>query len=490
MIDPDRISQSLTDQTRGSLPAGLGAGGLAARHQRRVRRRRAAGATAVVAALAGGAFVLPDRGADEPTIAETVAETPQPPTTEDPIKVEEAAEGAEAQDEALADGEVTEAEYEEAVAEFRACTERVDEAECYDFHLVEIDDLLAQNGGAAAPTTPDTEAIETILVPGGAYEVTSVMTFRVEPDPRLIALATTEFGASGPLLRISLDYGQVIDAPDGITEFDTPGQATVFITRIDGVDIAVEGIGVDSAIIEAVAQQITVVDGMVVAPAEWPAGFTRIADDAGAVVQELITTVGPTDLSVIATNGATLHAQDAIAGTRARTVTERVTEIGLVTDSVTFIANGDRLYLVYTDAGGSDAAVGALEPVGVDQLRAELGLGDRAATYDAWFAATPLPPDHDLATLRDGLTIDVGIEGVGAHASFQCAWIERWVSTGDPADLEPLALRDTWPTAEYLAALPEGERAVFDIAELLDGSGTTEAERAVDPAAQICQRVG
>ena len=498
MIDPERIGGSLADQTRGSLPAGLGADGLAARHQRRVRRRRAAGGLAALAIVAGGAFVLPSGSADgdDETVTETQTETETETddrpttTTEDPVKVEEAAAGAEAQSAAIADGEVSEAEYEEAIAEYRACSERVDEADCYEFHVAVIDDVIREAGVSATNGSAAAEAVESILVPGGEFSVTAVSTLQVTPDPRLIALATTEFGASGPLLRVSLDYSQVVDAPDGVAEIDTPGQAIVYVNRIDGIDVAVEGIGVDAATVEAVAAELTVVDGMVAAPESWPEGFAAIEADQGPVTQELIVTDGPADISIIATDGSTRYAQDAIAGTRARSSSERATEIGLVTDTITFIANGHRLYLIYTTPESSDLAVASLQPVEVDQLRLELDLPDRAATYDEWISSTPLPEGHSLDDLRDGLTIDLLVEGPAAHSRFQCAWIERWVETGDPADLAPLDGRDAWPTAEFVAGLPEGEQLLFDIAQLLLGEGETSEERAADPAAQICQRVG
>lgn len=495
MIDPERIGESFADQTQGSLPTGLGADGLAARHQRRVRRRRAVGGVAALAIVAGGAFVLPNDSADDEAVTETAAATETDdvttPTTEDPVKVEEAEAGAEAQSAALADGEVSEAEYEEAITEFRACTERLDEADCYDFHVSEIDDLIREAGVSASNgSSSTTETVESILVPGGEFSVTSVNTLQVEPDPRLIALATTEFGASGPLLRVSLDYGQVIDSPDGVTALETPGQAIVYVNRIEGIDVAVEGIGVDAATVEAVAAGIVVTDGMVAAPETWPEGFTAIAPDLGLVTQELVVAEGPAELSIIATDGSTRYAQDAIAGTRARSASERRTEIGLVTDTITFIANGHRLYLIYTTPENSDLAVTALEPIEVDQLRTELDLPDRAATYAEWLASTPLPDDHGLEELSEGLTIDVGLEGPTAHSRFQCAWIERWVDTGDPTDLAPLDGRDAWPTAEFVAALPDGEQLLYDVAQLLLGDGETFEERATDPAAQICRRIG
>ena len=120
--------------------------------------------------------------------------------------------------------------------------------------------------------------------------------------------------------------------------------------------------------------------------------------------QELIVADGPVELSVIATDGSTRFAQDALAGARARSATERVTEVGLVTDSVTFVAHGSRLYLIYVDPGSSDLAVGSLEPVEVGQLRDDLGLVDRAAVWDEWLAATPLPDGHGFESLRAGIT--------------------------------------------------------------------------------------
>lgn len=495
MTDPERIGESFADQTTGPLPAGLGADGLVVRHRRRVRRRRVAGGVAGVVVIAVGVVALPRDDADaDPDTAETVAETvtvdDATTTTADPVKVEEQTAGTEAQDEVLADGEVTEAEYEEAVAEYRACVERVDEADCYDYHLDRIDEAL---GSAGVPrptvTAPQTEAVDSILIPGGAWTVTAVSTHLVTGDDGLIALATTDDGPYGALLRVSRDYGQPIETPDGVVEIDTPGQATVFVNRIGGVDIAVEGLGVDAATVAAVAGAITLTDGRLdLGP--WPAGFTPVDADAFPPIQELIVAEGPSEISVVAMDATTRRAWDAIAGTRARSTTERPVELGLVTDRVTFVPNGDRLYLVDVDEAGADEALAALTPIAVADLRAQLSLTDRQATYDAWFAATPLPSDHGLDALRRGLTVEPAIEGVTAHVLFQCAWIDRWVTTGDPSDLAPLDTRDEWPTAQYVAAVPDDERALFDVGSMLVGAGGTPIERADDPAAQVCARAG
>lgn len=104
--------------------------------------------------------------------------------------------------------------------------------------------------------------------------------------------------------------------------------------------------------------------------------------------------------------------------------------------------------------------------------------------------AAELPDDHQLDWLAEGPPLDPAVEAGTVQLWLGCAWVDRWVETGDPSALDAVTgvidasvpPGDDGPATDPTAADRRRLRELADSAR----SSTTRSERAGSRLRQFC----
>ncbi len=127
------------------------------------------------------------------------------------------------------------------------------------------------------------------------------------------------------------------------------------------------------------------------------------------------------------------------------------------------------------------------------------GLSPRAAVFEDWLAATPLPTDHGLEWMAVGPPLDPDAEARDTHEVFACTLVGYWERTGDPTALDALLAGNEWPTGSLLVGQaaaagfdfdPETQLIILPISHVERARDlTSQATRTASPLRQGCGHI-